>query len=328
MSTNHSDIPEFVLHGEREQEFDSSIQPALELRSWNDVSEDERIVALQELSNSQWLDCGGEILSTVDHLNHEYLRLCPGKNLHKTRPRRDGYPGLDTGMTKAAGKDFCNIFLIEGEPLVLRMLSKFASLLIESHYLNRAKESEDPEKRKELIEDAFKRFGRFSNCINHIFEQFAVNQLLTRNGFVPRSEDAIEDSLHKPTLKSLSDPKWAPVNIILAQMFEDYRQRNFSEAITKAHSAVHSFLQVLVGEPGTNAKGEVGKLIKAGKNSNLIPTNRFTEPFLTNIQSYITSERATNSTAKPSMSPASGSDALLMINMTLLFLQHCLSGGE
>lgn len=66
--------------------------------------------------------------------------------------------------------------------------------------------------------------------------------------------------------------------------------------------------------------------MKEGKEAGLIPTNRFTEPFLGNIQSFISSERATNSTAKPSLMPTSSSDALLMMNLTLVFLQYCLQG--
>ncbi len=87
---------------------------------------------------------------------------------------------------------------------------------------------------------------------------------------------------------------------------------------------VHSYLQIAVGEPNKNAKGEVGKLFGEAKRLGIIPTNRFVEPFLNNLQSFITSERATNSSAKPAKSAASNSDALFMMNMTLLFLQYCL----
>ena len=140
----------------------------------------------------------------------------------------------------------------------------------------------------------------------------------------PEPPLTIERELYKPTLKALSDPKWGPLNKILVLMFEDFREGRYPETITKAHSAIHCFLQILVREPGTNAKGELGRLVKEGKKAGLIPTNQFTEPFLQNIQSFITSERATNSTAKPAQIPASSSDALLMMNLTILFLQHCL----
>lgn len=327
MSNGDSEIPEFSLHGEGTPAFDDSIQPTLDLRSWSDVSKEERATALQQIANSGWTTNQREILGAIAHLNYTYLRLCPGRNLHKAPKKDDRYGDSDFGRMEAATKDFYRIFLEEAEPLVLRMLSKFAKLLIDAYGLERAKKAVDSGERKKYVEDAFTKFDRFANCVNHVFEQFAVNQLMSRNGFMPRQDETIEQELYKPTLKALSDPKWGPVNKILALMFEDFREGRFPETITKAHSAVHCFLQILVGEPGSNAKGELGRLMKDGKNAGLIPTNRFTEPFLANIQSFITSERATNSTAKPSLIPASSSDALLMMNMTLLFLQHCLQGS-
>lgn len=326
MSNADSEIPKFALFGENTPTFGDSIQPTLDLRSWTDVSKEERGIALQEILNSGWLTgrTEKELIGAIDHLNNTYLRLCPAKNFHSAPQNDDGHGNFDRATRQAAVKDFSRIFLEEAEPLVLRMLSKFAQLLIDGFDLERAKKTVDSGKRAEYVMDAYKQFDRFANCVNHVFEQFAVNQVLTRSGFIPRQDETIEQELYKPTLKALSDPKWGAVNKILALMFEDFRERRYPETITKAHSAVHSFLQILVGEPGTNAKGELGRLMREGKLAGLIPTNRFTEPFLTIIQSFITSERATNSTAKPSLSPASSSDALLMMNMTLLFLQHCL----
>jgi hypothetical protein len=107
-------------------------------------------------------------------------------------------------------------------------------------------------------------------------------------------------------------------------MFEEYRDRNYAEAITKAHAAVHRYLQILVGEDGKSGKGEVGKLFAAAKEAGLVPANRFSEPLVNLLQGYIVSERATNSTAKPALREATASDALLMMNVVLVFLQHCL----
>lgn len=328
MSSGDSKIPSFTVYGEGDPVVHDAIQPTLDLRSWNDLLNHERATALQEIINSGWVGNQREILATVDYLNYTYLRLCPGKNLHKTPRRGDRYGDADFDRREAAVKDFYRIFLEESEPLVLRMLSKYAKLLIDRRDLKLAKETTEPEERAKYVEEAFQQFDRFANCLNHIFEQFAVNHLVTRSGFVPRQDETIERELYRPTLEALSDPKWTTVNETLALMFEDYREQRYAEVITKAHSAVHGFLQVLVGEPGRNAKGEVGKLMKEGRRSGLIPTNLFTEPFLTNIQSFITSERATNSTAKPSLSEASSADALLMMNMTLLFLQHCMQGAK
>jgi hypothetical protein len=326
MSNADSEIPKFALYGENTPTFDDSIQPTLDLRSWTDVSIDERRIALQQILNRGWLTGTGtiQIIGAIAHLNTQYLRRCPAPNFHSAPQKSDGYGGFDRATQDAAAQDFGRIFLEEDEPLVMRMVSKFAELLIDNFNFEQAKKTVNSGKRAEYVRDAFKDFDRFANCVNHVFEQFAVNQLLTRTGFIPRQDETIDQELYKPTLKALSDPKWRPVNEILAPMFEDFREGRYPETITKAHSAVHCFLQILVGKPGTNAKGELGRLMKDAKIAGLLPSSRFTEPFLVNIQSFITSERATNSTAKPSLIPASSSDALLMMNMTLLFLQHCL----
>ncbi|TKB60863.1 MAG: hypothetical protein E8D48_11885 [Nitrospira sp.] len=326
MSNADSEIKKFALYGENTPAFDDSIQPTLDLRSWSDVPTKERGVALQQILNSGWLaDTGAkQIIRAIAHLNDTYLRRCPGRNLHSA-PREGEHYGFGLVRREAAAKDFARIFLEEKEPLVLRMLSKFAQLLIDADALNKATKAVNSGKRAEYVQGAFKTFDHFASCINHVFKQFAVNQSLTRSGFIPRQDETIEQALYKPTLKALSDPKWMPVNKILAPMFEDFREGRYPETITKAHSAVQCFLQILVaGKPGTNAKGELAQLMKTGKEAGVIPTSRFIEPFVGNIQSFIASERATNSTAKPSLVPASSSDALLMMNMTLVFLQHCL----
>ncbi|TKB91232.1 MAG: hypothetical protein E8D40_09820 [Nitrospira sp.] len=327
MSNADSEIQKFALYGENIPGFDDSIQPTLELRSWTTVSSDERTIVLHQIIHNGWLGRTAErhIITTVAHLNYKYLQLCPARNFHSAPQQNDGYGGFDSATRKAAAEDFGRIFMEEEEPLVLRMLSKFAQLLIDADALNRAKKAVNSDERKRYVGAAYKQFDLFANCVNHVFEQFAVNQLLTRSGFIPRQDETIEQELYKPTLQALSDPKWRPVNDILALMFEDFREGRYPETITKAHSAVQCFLQVLVtGKPGTNAKGELAQLIKTGKEAGVIPTSRFIEPFVGNIQSFIASERATNSTAKPSLVPASSSDALLMMNMTLVFLQHCL----
>ena len=221
--------------------------------------------------------------------------------------------------------DFKHIFLTDpSDAMVFRMLSKFAECHIDDHYYRRATESTDEKEREEHVASAFKKFDQLANCLNHIFEQFSVNQIITRNGFVPRQDEKITSDIYMPTLKILSDPKWESVSADLSKMFEDYRGENYPEAITKAHSAVQRFLQILVGEEGKSGKGEIGKLFKEAKDEGIIPVNRFTEPMIAVFQSYIPSERATNSTAKPAIKDATSSDALLMMNVVMILLQHCL----
>lgn len=230
---------------------------------------------------------------------------------------------------KAALLDFEHIFMQEkSDALVYHMLSKFLSCYIDGFNYNRAKEAKTEKERKENIASAFRKFDNLANCFNHIFEQFSVNQLVTRNGFVPRQDEKIMEKIYTPTLAALSDPKWKAVSNDLAAMFEDYRAENYPEVITKAHMAIQRFLQIIVGEEGKNSKGEVGRLFQDAKDKGLVPVNRFTEPLINVVNSFIVSERATNSTAKPAMKDTTASDALLVMNLVMIFLQHSLQKTE
>lgn len=322
-------LPRFLLYGQDDAIVESELQPSLALRKWGDLSDAEKHVAFQEFENNGWFDSySTEILQTIQYLNHAFLRQCPGKHLHAIKPEHNQYQrgyGNESERIKAARMDFEHIFVQQkSDAMVFRMLSKFAECYIDGYDYRRASESKNEEERKKLIEEAFDKFDPLANCLNHIFEQFGVNQILTRNGFVPRQDEQITKQIYTPTLAALSDPKWKAVNEDLARMFTDYREENFPEVITKAHSVVQRFLQILVGEEGKNSKGEISKLFKKAKDDGVIPTGRFTEPIMNVIQGFIPSERATNSTAKPALKEATSSDAMLMMNVVMILLQHCL----
>ena len=326
-----TEIPDFKLYGESDPEVEARIQPQLPLRRWNDLTTEEKRIAFQELRKADWLDkYSKEAHWSVEYLNYVYLRLLPGKRLHNVLPTHRGSSfGSDFEELEAGFLDFQDIF-VDGEPgeLVLRMLSAFASAHIDRMYLKQAKETENIEERMQLIEKAFVKYDRLAKLLNRIFEQFSINVMATRNGFVPRQDDEISRSIYKPTLKVLSDPKWESVSGHLGDMFQDYHARDYPEVITKAHSVVQRFLQILVGEEGKSGKGELGRLFEKAKDEGVISDNRFTEPIVKAIQSFIVSERATNSTAKPALQMADSSDALLVMNVLMVFLQHCLQNTE
>jgi hypothetical protein len=325
-----SDVPKFVLYGEGDPATEEAIQPGLALRNWSNLSKEEKEIALQQLYKQGWIDkYSKECLATIRYLNSKYLRQCPGKRLHQTpRPAQNTF-SEDFQAMEAAKADFEDLFVNDQpDALVLRMLSAFASCHINSNSLDRARQSDAEVDRKRYIADAFEKFDPLANCLNHIFQQFAVNQVVTRNGFVPRQDEKITDGIYIPTLKALADPKWATVSVALASMFLDYREQRYSEVITKAHSAVQRFLQIAVGEEGKSGKGELGKLFRDAKDRGVIPSGRFVDPVIAAITSFIPSERATNSTAKPALQEATPSDALLMMNVVVVLLQHCLQSME
>lgn len=325
-----SKTPEFRLYGQGDPNIEENIQPILGLRQWADLQISEREIALQELKNKGWLNLySREILHTIEYLNDHFLRQCPGQRLHKIQPSNELHNDNTFERIIAATTDFQDVFLHEkSSALVLRMLTKFAKCHIDRSNLNLAEKAETDEEKNKYIAKAFKNLDNLSNCLNHVFEQFSVNVLMTRNGLVPRQDENITEEIYVPTLKALSDPKWKNVNDDLAQMFIDYREERYPEAVTKAHRAIQKFFQILVGKEGKNSKGELANLFKDARNQQLIPINRFTEPIINVFQNFIPAERATKSTAKPSVAEATSSDALLIMNVVMVFLQHCLQKNK
>jgi hypothetical protein len=174
------------------------------------------------------------------------------------------------------------------------MLSAFARAYIRHDVLALARKADQEADRKRGIADAFKMFDPLANCLNHIFRQFAVNQVVTRNGFVPRQDEKITDEIYVPTLKALADPKWATVSAALASMFQDYREQHYSEVITKAHSSVQRFLQIAVGEEGKSGKGELAKLFKMRRIAASFPrAASLTLSLLQSLPSFLRSEPQT-----------------------------------
>lgn len=320
-------IPKFRLFGKDDPKIEEKIQPKLNLRSWDSLLISEKAIALQELINSGYVDeYSSEMLNSIEHLNHHFLRLCPGKALHAIPPKRDVY-GYDNRVERmqAALKDFRNIFLNEkAEAVIFRMITIFAENFIDSFNYKNAEKEADEDKRAEYLQKAFIKFDRLANCLNHIFEQFAVNAHLTREGLVPKQDKKITKEIYEPVLRVLSDPKWKSVSDLLAGMFSDFQQKDYPECITKAHSVLQRFLQILVGEEGGNGKGELGKLFAKAKVDGVIPSDGFTERIITVFQGFISDERAAKSTAKPARKKADSSDALLVMNIIMVFLQYCI----
>jgi hypothetical protein len=96
----------------------------------------------------------------------------------------------DSDCMEAAVLDFQHISMQEeSEALVFRILSKFAEGRVDGFAYRQASEADDKEKQKEYLDGVFRQFDKLANCLDHIFEQFAINQVVTRNGFVPRQEE-------------------------------------------------------------------------------------------------------------------------------------------
>lgn len=323
-----SDIPQFKRYGANSDVGDR-IQPSIALRDWSSVSVEEKRNALQQLYVWKVFDHKtlGATRVAVRWLNSQYLQVCPGKHLHKVVAHVTQYGDFENSreLDQATSQDFAEIFVkSNSSDIVMELLSAIAHELIDQHSYGLARKYSNEPERTKWVESAFKEFDQFARYLNHIFAQLAVNQLLTRNGLVPRQDDRITTDVYVPTLRILADPKWQPVSEDLAKMFADYRDGDYAEVITKGHSALQRFLQILVSDEGASGKGELSRLFAEAKREGLIPVSRFTEPIINAVQGYFSSERATKSTAKPAVSEATPTDAMLFMNVLMVFIQFCL----
>lgn len=320
-----TDIPKFKLFGEDDPDVQAVLRPDRGYRDWNDLNGEHKEIIFRELDRKNiFHPRGRELVRTIEYLNHEHLEICPGKYLHKISRGSNGRYD-ERAILLAAYNDFKYILKNEkSSEIVMLMFSKFVQCFINETSLGFANTLDDIKRKKEIIDEAYERFDSVSGHFNHIFEQFSINQEVTRNGFIPRQDKKITELIYQPTLKILSDPKWQSVDSDFSRMFDDFQNAKYSECIAKAHNAVQRFLQVIIGEEGKNGKGNFGQLFSEAKKNGLISVNQFTEPVINAMQRYIPSERANNSSAKPAVKEATYSDALLMMNVVMVLIQHCL----
>ncbi len=321
-----TNITNFRIYGQGNKREGELIQKQLSLRSWDELKEREKNIAYQEIKNRGWLDeHSNETIEMIEYLNNKYLRLLPGRELHKIPYKKD-YRGNDNIYDRynAANYDARDIILNQKEAVVFSAITALADQYINYGILEDAKVETNNNERGELISKAYKNFDKFANCINNIFDQFSINVKLTRSSLIPVQESQITVKVYEPVISILSDPKWEEVNNNLARTFDDFDNKDYPEAITKAHQTLQLFLQTFTGEQAKNGKGELSKLFKKLKEEKLIQYDYFSEPIIRAFESYFPAERAKKSTAKPATKTATKEDALLIINVLMIFLQHCL----
>src|SRR3978361_1539895 len=104
-------------------------------------------------------------------------------------------------MQKGCSIRNCSFFFLPSPSL-------FARAHIVWYQYEASEKAADPKKRDEYTKAAFEMFDRFGNFLIDIFEQFGINQTISRNGFAPRQDPAIMASLYGPAMALLADPKW------------------------------------------------------------------------------------------------------------------------
>lgn len=293
------------------------LHPDLGLRDWDELSIDEKDKIWHYLKN--FFVSGDENLRTF------FAVYCLNEN-HKYRSY--GKHFLHDQSPKSARMDFEHIFRNESQHVLFELISCFCrAILVERSdktIWKGDKESEEKYKSR-LNEWRYEDFDKFAERLNDVLEHFGINVELARQGFIPRQDKRITKEIYEPVLQFLSNEEWKPVSRDLRDAFRDYQLKTvdgYSSCITHTISAVEAFLQiVLYGETG---KGTLGGLIPEAQKKNLIPRDTFTGQIFKNMEAIFARERKETGDAHPKKEYANERNARTLLNLAMVFLQHCI----
>jgi len=301
----------FELWSKNKPQARQLLRPNLGMRSWDEISESDKIVIWQHFVNNGWINAGGATYWAVHSFNEaNKARAFCQHILNHGGPHYMDRNGMVYGMERCcqefAQQDFQHIFHREAHDVVYELLS---------HYIQKLeKDSVDKENKV-----------RFGNLFNDISKQFGLNVTMLENSFIPRQEEKIIEDVYKPVLNYLSDKKWEEVSNLFADAFVEYQKntpQGYSNCVTNVVGAVQAFLQILVDSK--TGKGEISKLITEAQKRGFIPNDFFTQKIFENIESILARERQETGIAHPKKEYATEKNARTILNLAMVFIQHCI----
>jgi hypothetical protein len=300
----------FKLWSENNQEAKEILRPDLGVRSWGELSPKDKEIIWLNFVNKGWL--------VSDEATHNGVYVFSENNkaraLCKNLLNHGGPHYYDTRVTwsdmekcchEAASLDIKNIFHNEHQDVVYEIFSYYVVAL-----------QRDIDKEKS---------SRFRNRFNDISDQFGLNILMLEDSFIPRQDEKVIKEIYEPVLVCLSDLKWKKVNEILSDAFSDYRKntpQGYSGCVTKTISSVEAFLQVLV--EGRTGGIKLSQLIIEAQKNNFIPNDIFTQTIFKNIDSIFARERQLTGDGHPKDEYATEKTARTILNLAMVFIQHCI----
>ncbi len=318
----------FRLWSEISHSAKEKLQPTILWRSWSQLTADEKNVMLRYLNNSHYfygVELNShrreipeiELVVSINELNQKYKRSSFGRNF------------LNRRGASAAHEDFVSIWHEGSEILVFELLSLYAKQLYEEKeaesFLKLHGETDENFKKRN-INWRMESLDKFRNILNELFEQFNVNMFLTRAGFIPYQEKKIVKNAYEPVVNFLTDPRWKTAERELGDAFEAFakkEEKNYSKCITHCFSAVQAFLQELVQSDIPDAN--INSLLKEAKTKELIPKDIFSETAFSKLQEALEEMRKKYGDPHPKKEYANEKNALLALNITVVFLQHCMT---
>lgn len=313
----------FQLWSDKNNEAKALLSPNLNLRDWNNLSFEEKKKIWSYIK--VWFEPPkkGEpnykVFVAVIKLNELHKLQSYAKHILKDRTPSN------------ASLDFENIFFEEHRDVVIELLSCFALAIIKNREgrpegIYRSNYNSNEEYEEVVFRWRWQEFDQFADRVNDVFEHFSINLILTRNGFIERQDAKISDDIYVPVLNFLSSSEWSDVNRDLKDAFAKYQlktEQGYSGSITHAVSALQAYLQIIINGKAGGTEG-VASLIKKAREGNLIPDDKFTSEVFKNIDSILMGQRGKTGDAHPKKEYANEGNARLVLNLIMIFLQHCI----
>lgn len=315
-----------------------NINPKLGLRSWSELEyqEKERMWRYFQLKNHFVFDKPDEdfyyeevpvnecdfqaIIDAVNFMNKTYKKFEYTENF------------LNGDMHQGSFKDFKMIFLNEKSDVVLELLSAYSRSLFLFRDKKDIRDKEDGETQEEyekkVLEFKLEPLEIFKAIFNDIFEQFELNVRLTKGGIIPFNPKYIIKEIYDPVFEALCDKKFEKVNREIEDAIKHFRQKNkdsYSICITLCIGAIEEFLKVIIAEKYQKADSStLADLISEALKKQIIPNDFFSKQVFSNLKSILARERKEKGNAHAKEEYATEKNAKLMLNLTVVFIQHCL----
>ncbi len=311
----------FKLWSDTRKEAKDILRANFDIRDWNDINENEKRNIWLYLDSyffnpdiqteydmmgrrsRQYYEFYGEPDERELKRNSVLLSIITLNEQYKAKTFANLY--LKHCNHNAACSDFYNIFINQDRDVVFELLSIFLKFINDKN---------------------LDYFNKFKDRINDIFLQFNIKYYLSSVGFIDRQEHKIIEDIYEPTLTYLNEKKWKEVNDILSDAFIEYRKntpQGYSNCVTNGVSAIQAFLQILIDNKIGSSEG-ISSLIKRAQDSNLIPNDKFTKEIFKNIDAILMRERGIAGIAHPKQEYANEKSARLVLNLVMIFIQHCI----
>jgi len=324
----------FKLWSEVKPQAKANIDPKLGLRSWDKLDQSEKKKIWLHFNHNKFFIFNRKEESYPHNLvnKKDFWAVCITvmslKENYKKQDLANNF--LESEKMGACYEDFKNIFFNEKTDAVLEMLSIYSKYLFDSRKDERIRQNKDEpenEYNKRLLEWKLAPLIQFQRVFNDVFEHFELNYRLTKGGIIPYQPKIIIDEVYAPVLRVLCGKSFAKVNRDIEDAISQFRKKepnSYSTCISLCIAALEEFLKVVILKKSDKVDSQVlSKLIDEAIRKEAVPSDFFTKQIFSNLESIFMRERKETGQAHSKDEYATEKKAKLMLNLTLVFIQHC-----